>query len=114
MYVLMNDTLSPIPVCPESIYYYSAVDALYALCEMAVGMLCVWCVGLNDLKEHLIEIILTRYCNGDMICDSSRNDAFYIIILIFTEKHIKMNSGVVFVGICTKQRCFLKSLEHYV
>lgn len=59
MYVLMNDTLSPIPVCPESIYYYSAVDALYALCEMAVGMLCVWCVGLNDLKEHLIEIILT-------------------------------------------------------
>ncbi len=46
-----------------------------------------------------------------MICDISGNDRFYIIILIFMERHIKNNSNVIFAGTCTKQRCFFMSVN---
>ncbi len=38
-------------------------------------------------------------------------DHFYIIIHIFIEKHKNVH-GVIFAGICTKQRCFPKSVEY--
>ncbi len=45
---------------------------------------------------------MERYCDCDMICDIGGKDDFYIIILIFIEKHMKM------ILVWFLQECFLK------
>lgn len=47
LYVLMYDTLSPIPTCPQSIYCYSAV-------AIALHVLCVWRVSERIIRPSII------------------------------------------------------------
>lgn len=58
-------------------------------------------------KKYLIWILLTDHT---LINDIRRIDNLYIIIVIFIEKYINMNDGVIW----TKQRCILKSVEEDV
>ncbi len=52
-----------------------------------------------------------RYCNCDMICDINENDHFYITVLIFTEKHIKMILVLVLEGSLPNKFVFLNELQ---
>ncbi len=49
-----------------------------------------------------------------MIFDNGRNDRFYIVILIFIEKHVKMILICACAEIWTKQRRRHKSIEYDV
>ncbi len=47
-------------------------------------------VGPHNFEKISNCDYLDRYCDCDMICDIRGNDNFYIIVLIFIEKHVKM------------------------
>ncbi len=59
-------------------------------------------VGLHNFEKTSNCDYLHWYCHGDMICDTKRNDLFYIITLFFIGKHIKMIMVWFLQGISTK------------
>ncbi len=68
-------------------------------------------LGLHNLEKIFNCNYLQWYCTCDMICNTRRNDHFYITVPFFIDKHINWNDYVViFAGTCTKPRCFLKSV----
>ena len=91
-----------------------ACTRLAFFCQVEVCCLAQRGLGLNDFEKISYCDYFDWYRNYDLMCNIRGNDLFYIIILIFIEKHIKMIMVWFFAGICTKQRCFLKSVEYDV
>ncbi len=64
-------------------------------------------------RKYLIAIICSDIAIAMWFAIQEGMIFFYIIILFLIDKH-QHDCGVIFAGICAKQRCFLKSVEYDV